>query len=122
MNEFQKFLDKIVNPGYREKMEGLFKHITEKFPGLKREIKWNQPMFSNHGTFIIGFSIAKQHIAVAPEAVVLDHFAQEIKKAGYERSKMLFRIKWTDEIDFDLIDNMIEYNIEDKKNMTKFWR
>ncbi len=92
MNEFKKFLDKIDNPIYIEKMEGLL------------------------------FSVAKQHIAVAPETVALDHFDEEIKKAGYIRSKMLFRIKWTDEIDFDLIDKMIEFNIEDKKDMTKFWR
>ena len=41
---------------------------AEKFPQLKEENKWNQPMFNDHGTFIIGFSIAKGHIAVAPEA------------------------------------------------------
>lgn len=63
-----------------------------------------------------------RHIAVAPEAVALDHFDEEIKKAGYQRSKMLFRIKWEDEIDFDLLDMIIEYNIEEKKDMTKFWR
>lgn len=27
-----------------------------------------------------------------------------------------------DEIDFDLIDRIREYNIEDKKDMTRFWR
>ena len=79
-------------------------------------------MFSDHGTFIIAFSTSKQHISVAPEAVVLDLFDDEIKEAGYQRTKETFRIKWTDEIDFDLIDKMIEYNIEDKKDMTKFWR
>lgn len=122
MTEFKKFLDSIDNPDHRERMEQLLRHISEKYPKLKREIKWNQPMFSDHGTFIIGFSISKNHMSVAPEAVVLDRFDEDIKKAGYRRTKMLFSIKWTDEIDFDLIDKMIEFNIEDKKDMTKYWR
>ena len=33
-----------------------------------------------------------------------------------------FRIKWTDEVDYQLLDKMIEYNLEDKKGMTKYWR
>lgn len=68
------------------------------------------------------YNCYKQHIAVAPEAVVLNRFDEDIKKAGYRRTKETFSIKWTDEIDFDLIDRMVEYNIEDKKDMTKFWR
>jgi uncharacterized protein YdhG (YjbR/CyaY superfamily) len=52
----------------------------------------------------------------------LNRFDEDIKKAGYRRTKETFSIKWTDEIDFDLIDRMVEYNIEDKKDMTKFWR
>ncbi|MGI6537330.1 MAG: iron chaperone [Caldicoprobacterales bacterium] len=122
MYEFQKFLDEIENLDHRSKMEKILRHIAEKFPGLKREIKWNQPMFTDHGTFIIAFSVAKNHLAVAPESEALNHFDERIKQAGYQRSKMLFRIKWTDEIDFNLLDEIIEYNIEDKKHMTKFWR
>ncbi|MCQ4950818.1 hypothetical protein NE646_14380, partial [Bittarella massiliensis] len=37
------------------------------FPDLTPKIAWNQPMFTDHGTFIIGFSAAKAHLAVAPE-------------------------------------------------------
>lgn len=122
MKEFQKYLDSIDNPTHRQRMEQLLMHVSEKYPKLKREIRWGQPMFSDHGTFIIAFSTYKQHIAVAPEAVVLNRFDEDIKKAGYRRTKETFSIKWTDEIDFDLIDRMVEYNIEDKKDMIKFWR
>ena len=79
-------------------------------------------MFVDHGTFIIAFSVSKEHIAISPESKTLQVFEQEIKEAGYKATKMLFRIKWNDEIDFGLIDKLIEYNIEDKKEMTKFWR
>ena len=116
------FLDSISEQDKRERMENILNYIKEMFPQLKEEIKWNQPMFSDHGTFIIGFSIAKGHIAVAPEAVVIRLFKKEIEEAEYSHTSMLFRIKWTDKVDFDLLHKMIAYNIENKKDMTNFWR
>lgn len=122
MKDFQEFLENIDELNKRDRMEGILNHIKKKYPQLKEEIKWNQPMFSDHGTFIIGFSIAKGHIAVAPEAVVIRQFEEEIKGVGYSHTQELMRIKWTDEVDFELLDKMVSYNIEDKKDMTKFWR
>lgn len=122
MKDFQMFLDSIDEPDKKERMEGILRYIKEKFPQLNEEIKWNQPMFSDHGTFIIGFSVAKAHIAVAPEAVVISLFEKEIEEAGYSHTRELFRIKWTDKVDFDLLYKIVAYNIEDKKAMTKFWR
>lgn len=122
MKDFQMFLDSIREPDKRERMENILKYIKEKFPQLKEEIKWNQPMFSDHGTFIVGFSVAKGHIAVAPEAVVISLFEKEIEEAGYSHTQELLRIKWTDKVDFDLLHKIIAYNIENKKGMTSFWR
>jgi uncharacterized protein YdhG (YjbR/CyaY superfamily) len=121
-NVLQMFLDSIDESDKRERMEDILKYIKENFPQLKEEIKWNQPMFSDHETFIIGFSVAKGHIAVAPEAVVISLFEKEIEEAGYSRTKELFRIKWTDKVDFDLLHKMVAYNIENKKDMIDFWR
>ncbi len=122
MKDFRMFLDGIGELEKRERLEGILNNIKEKFPQLTEEIKWNQPMFTDHGTFIIGFSIAKEHIAVAPEAVVISLFEKEIEEAGYSHTQGLFRIKWTDNVDFDLLYKVVAYNIEDKKDMTKFWR
>jgi uncharacterized protein YdhG (YjbR/CyaY superfamily) len=122
MKEFQVFLDRIGEPDKKERMEGILNNIKEKFPQLIAEIKWNQPMFSDHGTFIIGFSVSKGHIAVAPEAAVISLFEKEIEEAGYSHTKELFRIKWTDQVNFDLLYSLVAYNIENKKNMTTFWR
>jgi hypothetical protein len=79
-------------------------------------------MFTDHGTYIIGFSTAKHHIAVSPESLTLDKFREDIEKAGYTSSKMIFRIKWTDDVYYELLDKMIAFNIADKKDMDKFWR
>ncbi len=122
MKNFQVFLDSIGELDKKRRMESILNNIKEKFPQLKEEIRWNQPMFSDHGTFIIGFSVAKDHIAVAPEAVVINLFEKEIKKAGYSHTQELFRIKWTDKVDFELLYNIVTFNIENKKDMIKFWR
>lgn len=79
-------------------------------------------MFTDHGTFIIGFSVAKAHIAVAPESAVITSFAHEIEKAGYSHTNELFRIRWADQVNFDLLHKIIAYNIESKKDFTRFWR
>lgn len=122
MNTHKEFIDQIDELDKRDRVRMVLDHIKERYPQLKEEIKWNQPMFSDHGTYIIGFSISKGHISLSPEAHTLDIFDEEIKKSGYERTKMTMKIKWKEKVDLDLIDGMIDYNIEDKKDMTRFWR
>lgn len=122
MNNFQTYLSTIDDPNKKERMESILNYIKKMFPNLKEEIKWNQPMFTDHGTFIIAFSIAKGHIAVAPEPAAIKHFEKEIEKAGYSYTNQLFRIKWKDKVDYDLLSSIVAYNIEDKKDAVKFWR
>ena len=73
--------------------ETLLQTIQSSYPELEHVVKWNQPMFTHHGTFIIGFSTAKNHISIAPEAYTLEKFKEKITQAGYEQTKMLFKIK-----------------------------
>lgn len=122
MKDVQMYIDHISEQDKRQRMEGILNDIKKTFPQLKEEIKWNQPVFTDHGTFIIGFSIAKAHIAVAPEAVVISLFEKEIEQAGYSHTQELFRINWTDQVDFDLLHKLVAYNIENKIDMVKFWR
>lgn len=122
MKEFKEYLEAIDEIDKRDRMEYILNHIKKQFPHLKEEIKWNTPMYSDHGTFIIGFSISKGHISVSPEVGVISLFKEDIEKAGYSHTEGIFRIKWTEKVDLDLLDKMIAYNIEDKKDMTKFWR
>lgn len=119
---FQRFLGGISEPHKKERMQNILDNIAKKFPQLQEKIKWNHPMFTDHDTFIIGFSIAKGHIAVAPESVAIRRFEKEIAAAGYSSTSELFRIKWADTVDFDLLHTIIAYNIDDKKDATKFWR
>jgi uncharacterized protein YdhG (YjbR/CyaY superfamily) len=79
-------------------------------------------MFTDHGTYIIGLSVSKQHISISPETAVLELFRDDIEKAGYTYSKMIFRIRWDEAIDYSLLDNMITFNIVDKADYKTFWR
>lgn len=90
---FSEYLAQIENPQYRERTKEILNWVLNTFTDLEPRIAWNQPMFTDHGTFIIGFSISKQHLAISPELAGMVHFTEVIAKVGYSQSKMLFRIK-----------------------------
>ncbi|UHA71752.1 iron chaperone [Paenibacillus sp. 481] len=122
MEVFAEYLAKIDHPQHRDRTEGALAWVTKKFPSLMPKMAWNQPMFTDHGTYIIGFSVSKQHLAVAPESVGISHFSDEIVRAGYDHTKQLVRIKWDSPVDFTLLEKMIEFNILDKADCSTFWR
>lgn len=96
--------------------------VTKRFPNLMPKIAWNQPMFTDHGTFIIGSSIAKQHMAVAPEKAGIHQFADEAVQDGYDYTKELVRIRWDSPVDLSLLEKIIQFNIMDKAECSTFWR
>ena len=122
MEAFAEFLAGIDNPSHRERTEEVLAWIHEKYPNLNTEIKWKQPMFTDHGTFIIGFSVSKKHLAVAPESVTITHVEEDIVKAGYDYTKEIIRIPWNSPVEYSLLEKMIEFNIFDKANCTTLWR
>jgi hypothetical protein len=63
MEVFAEYLARIDNPQHRARTEEVLGWVTKKFPNLMPKIAWNQPMFTDHGTYIIGFSVAKHHLA-----------------------------------------------------------
>lgn len=103
-------------------IQKIFDWISETYPQLKQEVKWNQPMYTHEGTYIIAFSLSKAHMSVSPEFKGMEEFHDKIEAAGYSQAKMLFRIKYTEEVNYDLLSEMIEFNIKDKAGSTTFWR
>lgn len=122
MDIFAVYLETIENVSKRKKLEEILYWVPERFPHLAPRVAWNQPMFTDHGTFIIGFSVAKHHLAVAPERKTLIEFSERIQAAGYSYSKELFRIKWDAPTDFPLLEQIVAYNILDKADCKTFWR
>lgn len=122
MEIFEEYLSKMKNEAHCSRMKEVLTWVKDTFPMLTPKIAWNQPMFTNHGTFIIGFSAAKQHFSVSPEAQGMAVFSDDIAKSGYRQTSNLFRIQWNEPVDFSLLERIIRYNIEDKKDCTTFWR
>lgn len=123
MNEILKnYLDKIEDIQQKEKVKVILSTIENSFPDLEIVVKWNQPMFITHGTFIIAISYSKKHISIAPEQAALSEFEEEFTQKGYHRTKELLLYPWDEPHDLELINKMVAFNIEDKKEMTKLWR
>ncbi|KEP25316.1 iron chaperone [Bacillus zhangzhouensis] len=122
MHVFEEYVSNIGNPELKQRTQDILQWIEDTFPQLEPRIAWNQPMFTDHGTFIIGFSVAKHHISVAPEGKGIDHFSAEIVQAGYDHGKKMFRMKESFPIDYPLLKKIIEFNIEDKAICPTFWR
>lgn len=122
MEELAGFLDGIENKEHMEKLSAVFSWVRKTFPQLDAKIAWNQPVFTNHDTFIIGFSVAKNHFSFSPEGVVIQKFSDEIKKAGYTHTNNLVRVLWNQPVDYVLLKKIIRYNMKDKAGHNKFWR
>ncbi len=122
MEPLQEYIAAIQNSEHRVRVEEVLNWVQHKFENLLPRIAWNQPMFTDHGTFIIGFSVSKQHVAVAPERAGMVRFSDDIKLSGYTQGKMLFRIPWDMQVDYPLLEKIIAFNIEDKADCNTFWR
>lgn len=77
-------------------------------------------MFSDHGTFTIGFSTAKHHLSVSSEVATIEHFSDDIARAGYSATKGLFRIPWDWQINYELLKKNFEFNMWDKAEYMNF--
>ena len=63
-----EYLATIPNDDNRARMLDILVWVGLTCPELELRIAWNQPMFTYHGTYIIGFSAASKHMAMAPSA------------------------------------------------------
>jgi len=122
MKIFSDYINGIDNPDHQLKLEEVLTWVSEKYPNLEQLIKWNTPMFADHGTFIIGIDAAKKHMSFAPELVTMEQFEEEISQAGYSATKGLFRIKWNQDLNYELLEKIIDFNIKDKADCETFWR
>lgn len=122
MNTFEDFLNQLDNPEHAAKLSSIFDWIEEQYPQLEKVIKWNQPLFIYNDTYIIGFSTAKGHISISPEQATIQEFEKDIDEAGYSQSKMIFRIKWSQDVDYSLFEKLIDFQLKEKENYPKFWR
>ncbi len=59
MEVIAEYLAQIDDPQHRDRTEEVLAQVTKEFPNLKPKIEWNQPMFTDYGTLIIGLAQLK---------------------------------------------------------------
>lgn len=121
METLQDYLDTMPNADHRKRLEEVVQWALDRSPELELEIKWNHPMITHHGTFIIGFSTSSKHVSVSPEPQILETFRDQLTAAGYAPSKAIFRIQWTQEVNYPLLAEILAASLEFKQGSTTFW-
>jgi len=122
MDTFGDFIGTIQDSTHQARVKEVLNWVSQTFPQLKPRIAWNQPMFTDHGTFIIGFSVSQKHMAFTPEEAGISQFEDELKAAGIDHTKGIVRMPWNQPFNYELLKQMIEFNIQDKADIDKFWR
>ena len=117
-----EFLATIPDDDNRERVVDVVVWVVFTYPELELRIAWNQAMFIHHGTYIIGFSAASKHMAVAPERATMIRFEPVMRERGTDFEKRVARQPWDKPFDYELLDAFIQYQLAEKQDITSFWR
>ena len=94
--------------------------VAEHYPELELRIAWNQPIFTHHGTYIIGFSTASKHMAMAPGLATVIRFESVMRERGTDFGTMLACQPWR--FAYELLDAFIRHQLSYKRHVTSFRR
>ena len=122
MENFEDYLASIENVEHRSRVAEVLEWVRENYPQLDERIGWNHPMFTNDGTYTIGFSTFAKNMAISPEVAGIEAFKDEIVQRGYTHTQGLWRVPWDMPVDYELLGKMIDFQVEEKAGSTKFWR
>ena len=122
ISTLDEYLTTIPNDDNRARMVDVLDWVSCKFPELELRIAWNQPMFTHHGTYIIGFSAASKHMAMAPERATMIRFEPAMRERGTDFGKMFARQPWNKPFDYELLGAFIQQQLNEKQDITSFWR
>ena len=121
ISTLDEYLKTIPNDDNRARMVEVLNWVAERYPELELRIAWNQPMFTHHGTYIIGFSAASKHMAMAPERATMIRFEPVMREHGTDFGTMFARQPWNKPFDYELLDAFIQHQLADKRDVTSFW-
>ena len=122
ISPLDEYLETIPDDDNRERMVDVLVWVGLTYPELELRIEWNQPMFTHHGTYIIGFSAASKHMTMAPERATMIRFEQVMRERGTDFSTMLARQPWNRPFDYELLNAFIQHQLAEKQDITSFWR
>ncbi|UUX33855.1 iron chaperone [Fundicoccus culcitae] len=122
MTSYQDILNKISEPTQKEHFQNLVDWVQTQHPDFDQSIKWSQLLFEYNGTFIVGFKPTKNFVSVTSEKGLMAKFADKVEAAGYTATDMTYKVPWTAPFNFDLLEELIQIQLEDKKDLNKYWR
>ena len=122
ISTLDEYLATIPDDNNRERMVDVVVWVGLTYPELELRIAWNQPMFTHHGTYIIGFSAASTHMAIAPKRATMIRFEPVMRERGTDFGTMLARQPWTKPFDYELLDAFIQHQLAEKQDIPSFWR
>ena len=116
-----EYLATIPNDDNRARMVEVLNWVAKHYPELELRIAWNQPTFTHHGTYIIAFSAASKHMAMAPEFATMIRFEPVMRERSTDFDIIFARQPWTKPFDCELLDVFVQHQLEEKQNITSFW-
>ncbi|MFR0619617.1 iron chaperone [Bifidobacterium thermophilum] len=117
----EEYLGSIADERHRAKFRELLDWVQATWPQLVCEVKWNQPMFMDHGTFIIGFTALTNHVTVGSEQRAFEHAMPLIEQQHLKRGKKTFQIPYKRSDAWEVLEQIIEFTIADKRDVQTFW-
>ncbi|MCL2803488.1 MAG: DUF1801 domain-containing protein [Micrococcales bacterium] len=122
MKTFEDFLAKINSPEHREKLCQVLDWVTDQYPQVKTEFKWNKPTFTVAGTYIVAFDAAKNHFSlVDPEHLGIEAVAGDLDTAGLSYTAAIVRIPWDKPVPYEILKKLIEAKLAAKDGVKSFW-
>jgi uncharacterized protein len=122
MKTFIEYTNQISDLNHQGRVIEILNWISSSYPQLEQRIAWKSPHFASDGTFILAINHAKAHVSFVPEHIAISKFRDMIEKNGYQATDFLFKIKWNQKIDYALLKEIIDFNIQDKKGLKTYWR
>lgn len=84
-----------IDPVARKTAKLIFSTITEKYPDLELVIAWNQPMLRQGKDYIIGISVAMDHITINPfSGDVLEQCSKRLSKYVVKKKTFQVPLDW----------------------------
>ena len=96
--------------------------ITQAHREVLLHIARSQPMFTHHGTYIIGLSAAPKHMALTPERATMIHFEPIFHERDTDFGKRFARQPLNNPFDYELLDAFIQDQLAGKQVITSLWR
>lgn len=84
--------------------------VQREFPDAALKMAWNVPQMQINGKYVMGISVARQHISISPWSnIAMNAYADRL--AQYDPTENLFRVPVDWQVDAALLRDLIEMRL-----------